>query len=106
MAPTCLFLAAKVEEHGAISQNRLVNATTQIVRNKYRDVFSQLNDYPYRGPWVKIGRGVVLNKSWRGKAPLTGHHPFNWQAFALGEWNLRVGVTHILLTYMEAAYNL
>jgi len=50
MAPTCLFLAAKVEEHGAISQNRLVNATTQIVRNKYRDVFSQLNDYPYRGP--------------------------------------------------------
>jgi len=49
MAPTCLFLAAKVEEHGAISQNRLINAATQIVRNKYRDVFRTLNDYPYRG---------------------------------------------------------
>lgn len=49
MAPTCLFLAAKVEEHGAISQNRLINAATQIVRNKYRDVFLTINDYPYRG---------------------------------------------------------
>ena len=52
MAPTCLFLAAKVEEHGAISQNRLINAATQIVRNKYRDVFRTLNDYPYRGTYV------------------------------------------------------
>ncbi|CAG5096770.1 Oidioi.mRNA.OKI2018_I69.XSR.g14771.t1.cds [Oikopleura dioica] len=48
MAPTCLFLASKVEESGQISQNRLINAMTQIVRCKFRDIFHMISDYPYR----------------------------------------------------------
>jgi len=50
MSPTCLFLAAKVEEIGPMSNNRLVNATSQVVRNRYRSVFNDLpgNEYPYR----------------------------------------------------------
>jgi len=50
MSPTCLFLAAKVEEIGPMSNNRLVNATSQVVRNRYRNVFNELpgNEYPYR----------------------------------------------------------
>ena len=50
MAPTCLFLASKVEEIGPMSNNRLVNATSQVVKHKYRQVFSSLptGDYQYR----------------------------------------------------------
>jgi len=50
MCPTCLFLASKVEEIGPMSNNRLVNATSQVVRNKYRDVFvlQPNGEYPYR----------------------------------------------------------
>ncbi|KAL1447961.1 hypothetical protein MTO96_006534 [Rhipicephalus appendiculatus] len=46
MAPTCIFLASKVEEFGVISNSRLVTTCQTVVKNKFSHVFPQ--DFPYR----------------------------------------------------------
>ncbi|KAK3782774.1 hypothetical protein RRG08_035113 [Elysia crispata] len=46
MAPTCVFLASKVEEYGVLSNNRLITTCQNIVKNKFGHAFS--GEYPYR----------------------------------------------------------
>ncbi|XP_065200079.1 cyclin-C-like [Planococcus citri] len=47
LAPTCIFLAAKVEEFGTISNNRLVVTCTNMVKStQFKGIYSQ--EYPYR----------------------------------------------------------
>lgn len=46
MAPTCIFLASKVEEFGVISNSRLVNVCQTVVKNKFSYAFPQ--EFPYR----------------------------------------------------------
>ncbi|XP_067669409.1 cyclin-C-like isoform X2 [Haliotis asinina] len=46
MAPTCVFLAAKVEESGVISNSRLISTCQNIVKSKFSYAYNQ--EYPYR----------------------------------------------------------
>lgn len=46
MAPTCIFLAAKVEEFGALSNNRIITSCQQVLKSKFSYVYPQ--DFPYR----------------------------------------------------------
>lgn len=46
LAPTCLYLASKVEENGVISNNRLIQTCQTIVKNRYMAVFSC--EFPYK----------------------------------------------------------
>ena len=46
LAPTCLYLASKVEENGVISNNRLIQTCATVVKNKFMTVFNI--EYPYR----------------------------------------------------------
>ncbi|XP_065829605.1 cyclin-C-like [Oscarella lobularis] len=49
MAPTCIYLAAKVEESGLISNTRLVQSCQSIVKTKFSYA---LKDFPYRMPQI------------------------------------------------------
>ncbi|CAN0296319.1 unnamed protein product [Lampetra planeri] len=46
MAPTCVFLASKVEEFGVISNSRLITAASTVFKNKFSYAFSK--DFPFR----------------------------------------------------------
>lgn len=46
MAPTCIFLASKVEEFGVISNSRLMTTCQTVVKNKFSHAYPQ--EYPYR----------------------------------------------------------
>lgn len=46
MAPTCIFLASKVEEFGVISNTRLIQTCQTVVKNKFSHAYPQ--EYQYR----------------------------------------------------------
>lgn len=46
LAPTCIFLASKVEEFGVISNNRLISTSQTIIKNKFGHAWQQ--EFPYR----------------------------------------------------------
>ncbi|XP_022238105.1 cyclin-C-like isoform X2 [Limulus polyphemus] len=46
MAPTCIFLASKVEEFGVISNSRLISTCQTVVKNKFSYAYPQ--EFPYR----------------------------------------------------------
>ncbi|KAK2161234.1 hypothetical protein NP493_1595g00034 [Ridgeia piscesae] len=46
MAPTCIFLASKVEEFGVISNSRLISTCQQVVKNKFSHAYPQ--EFPFR----------------------------------------------------------
>jgi len=51
MAPTCIFLASKVEEFGVISNTRLIQACQTVVKNKYSHAWPSRageQEFPYR----------------------------------------------------------
>nr|XP_006817695.1 PREDICTED: cyclin-C-like [Saccoglossus kowalevskii] len=47
MAPTCIFLASKVEEFGVISNSRLLTACQTVVKNKFGYAYGN-QEFPYR----------------------------------------------------------
>lgn len=47
MAPTCIFLASKVEEFGVISQSRLISTCTSLVKNRFAYAFGNI-EFQYR----------------------------------------------------------
>lgn len=46
MAPTCIFLASKVEEFGVISNTRLVTTCQTVIKSKFNYAYQQ--EFPYR----------------------------------------------------------
>ena len=48
LAPTCVFLSSKVEEFGVISNTRLINTCSTIIKNKFNYAFNNGFDFPYR----------------------------------------------------------
>lgn len=46
LAPTCIFLASKVEEFGVISNSRLISTCQTVIKNKFHYAYSQ--EFPYR----------------------------------------------------------
>ncbi|CAG9816275.1 unnamed protein product [Phaedon cochleariae] len=46
LAPTCIFLASKVEEFGVISNSRLITTCQTVIKNKFGYAYSQ--EFPYR----------------------------------------------------------
>ncbi|KAL6034338.1 hypothetical protein STEG23_034958 [Scotinomys teguina] len=46
MAPTCVFLASKVEEFGVVSNTRLIAATTSVLKTRFSYAFPK--EFPYR----------------------------------------------------------
>lgn len=48
LAPTCLFLASKVEEFGVISNTKFVQTCQQVVKLRFGDIWPQISDYPYK----------------------------------------------------------
>lgn len=50
LAPTCIFLASKVEEFGVISANRLAGSCTNVIKNKFSYAYSQ--EYPYHSKHI------------------------------------------------------
>ncbi|KAI4470516.1 cyclin [Holotrichia oblita] len=46
LAPTCIFLASKVEEFGVISNSRLITTCQTVVKNKFSYAYTQ--EFPYR----------------------------------------------------------
>ncbi|KAK7598091.1 hypothetical protein V9T40_006326 [Parthenolecanium corni] len=46
LAPTCLFLASKVEEFGQISNSRMINTCQGVVKTKFGYAYPQ--EFPYR----------------------------------------------------------
>ena len=51
MAPTAVFLASKVEEYGVISNSRIINTCSVLVKNKYAYAYPG-HDYPYRAQHI------------------------------------------------------
>ncbi|XP_064649185.1 cyclin-C-like [Lineus longissimus] len=47
LAPTCVFLASKVEEFGVISNTRLISTLNSVVKNKFSHAFGN-TESPYR----------------------------------------------------------
>ena len=47
LAPTSIFLASKVEEFGVISNTRLINTCSTVIKNKFAYAY-QNQDFPYR----------------------------------------------------------
>ena len=47
LAPTSIFLASKVEEFGVISNTRLINTCTTVIKNKFSYAYPN-QDFPYR----------------------------------------------------------
>ena len=47
LAPTAVFLASKVEEFGVISNTRLINTCTSILKNKFSYAYPN-QEFPYR----------------------------------------------------------
>ena len=47
LAPTSIFLASKVEEFGVISNTRLINTCSAILKNKFAYAYPN-HDFPYR----------------------------------------------------------
>lgn len=45
LAPTCIFLASKVEEFGVISANRLAQSCISVIKNKFNYAYPQ--EFPY-----------------------------------------------------------
>ena len=54
LAPTCTFLASKVEEFGVISNARLLNACTSVLKSKFSFAFPSVNEFPYRINQVSV----------------------------------------------------
>lgn len=50
LAPTCIFLASKVEEFGVISANRLAGSCTNVIKNKFSYAYAQ--EYPYHSKHI------------------------------------------------------
>ena len=48
LAPTCIFLAAKVEECGVITNAKLISGCTAILKSKFAFAFPTINEFPYR----------------------------------------------------------
>lgn len=46
LAPTCIFLASKVEEFGVISNSRLISTCQTVIKNKFGFAYQQ--EFPYR----------------------------------------------------------
>lgn len=46
LAPTCVFLASKVEEFGVISNTRMISTVQNVVKTKFNYAYSQ--EFPYR----------------------------------------------------------
>lgn len=46
LAPTCIFLASKVEEFGVISNSRLISTCQNVIKNKFSHAYQQ--EFPYR----------------------------------------------------------
>lgn len=46
LAPTCIFLASKVEEFGVISNSRLISTCQTVIKNKFSYAYQQ--EFPYR----------------------------------------------------------
>ena len=57
LAPTCLYLASKVEENGVISNTRLIQTCATVVKNKFMAVFNY--EYPYRINQVYFFRDII-----------------------------------------------
>ncbi|XP_044731054.1 cyclin-C [Chrysoperla carnea] len=47
LAPTCIFLASKVEEFGVISNSRLITTCQNVLKNKFSYAYNQ-QEFPYR----------------------------------------------------------
>lgn len=47
LAPTCVFLASKVEEFGVISNSRLITTCQTVIKNKFGYAYGQ-QEFPYR----------------------------------------------------------
>ncbi|XP_040577273.1 cyclin-C isoform X1 [Lepeophtheirus salmonis] len=47
LSPTAIFLASKVEEFGVISNTRLINTCTTVIKNKFSYAYPN-QDFPYR----------------------------------------------------------
>uniref|UniRef100_A0A8C6DA55 Cyclin-like domain-containing protein n=1 Tax=Moschus moschiferus TaxID=68415 RepID=A0A8C6DA55_MOSMO len=66
MAPTCVFLASKVEEFGVVSNTRLIAAATSVLKTKFPYAF--LKEFPYKmNHYVQdVGQeDMLLPLAWR-----------------------------------------
>jgi cyclin C len=46
MAPTCVFLASKVEEFGVVSNTRLISGVTSVLKTRFSYAFPK--EFPYK----------------------------------------------------------
>jgi len=60
LAPTCVFLSSKVEEFGVISNTRLINTCSTIIKNKFAYAFPNPFDFPYRANSILECEFVLL----------------------------------------------
>ncbi|CAL8077438.1 unnamed protein product [Calicophoron daubneyi] len=60
MAPSCLFLASKVEEFGVLSQKSLLASCRSVVHNHYAAYFPEGFGYPYRAQDVLECEFILL----------------------------------------------
>ena len=61
LAPTCIFLAAKVEECGVITNTKLISGCTAILKSKFAFAFPTITEFPYRINQVFIfGHNCIL----------------------------------------------
>uniref|UniRef100_H2YLX5 Cyclin-C n=1 Tax=Ciona savignyi TaxID=51511 RepID=H2YLX5_CIOSA len=51
LAPTCIFLASKVEEYGVISNSRLISVVSAVIKNKYSYAFPSEFNYRIHHVW-------------------------------------------------------
>lgn len=50
MAPTCVFLASKVDEFGVVSNSRMTACCQQVLRSKFTHAYQ--HEFPYRMPQI------------------------------------------------------
>ncbi|VDQ10912.1 unnamed protein product [Trichobilharzia regenti] len=60
MAPSCLFLASKVEEFGVVSQKNLIASCRNVVHSHYLVYFPDGYGYPYRAQDVLECEFILL----------------------------------------------
>ncbi|KAM8832467.1 cyclin-C isoform 1-T1 [Spinachia spinachia] len=90
MAPTCVFLASKVEEFGVVSNTRLISAATSVLKTRFSYAFPK--EFPYRMNHILECEFYLLELMVSGESSVWSSH-YRWLYLA--------GTDYLLLSVFQ-----
>ena len=94
LAPTCLFLATKVDEFGLISPQRVLQSVVQVLKSKFS--YAYPNEFPYRSSHISECEFYLLELM---DCCLIVYHPYRPLLQYANDLNAPVGETVVPLAW-------